>query len=360
MLLNCESSQSKDAVHPLPRQCRREQHRSPVEEVELGAQLLFHGGHRVAVFLDGIPFVHNHHTGPAIFLNPARQALILLGDAIQRINHQNTDITAFNRLETAVDPEELRAIVDTAATTDSCRVHQTPRPVFPHDAGVNRVAGRAANRTDNGALFTANRIEQAGFPHIGPADDGHLDGFFLITLLILGREELERLVQHLGRASTVDGRHRIGLAETKAPEFSRHGQTLLGRLALVDSEQNRTGLAAQKFSDGLVGSRQPLLPIHNHQGNAGFLESQSRLLSDFRQKLTVIVEHQPTGVHNLELAISPVTVLIRAVTGHPWLIVNDGFSAAAKAIHQRGLANVGAPDDRDDGTRQVGLKRGLT
>ena len=119
-------------------------------------------------------------------------------------------------------------------------------------------------------------------------------------------------------------------------------------------------MTAQKFSDGLIGSRQPLLPVHDHQGNAGFFQSKRRLLSDFRQEFAVIVEHQAAGVHNLELAIPPVTVLIGAVTGHPWLIVNDGFSAAAQAVDQRGLANVGAPDDCDDGTRQLGLKRGLT
>ena len=159
----------------------------------------------MAVFLDGIPFVHDHHTGPAVLLDPPRQPLILLGDAIESINHQNTDIAALDGLETAVDPEELRAVIDTAATTDACGVHQTPGPVLAHDAGVDRVAGRATNRAHNGALFTADRIEQAGFPHIGAADDGHLNGLFLIPLLILGREELEHLVQHLCRASAVDG-----------------------------------------------------------------------------------------------------------------------------------------------------------
>ncbi|QNJ05329.1 hypothetical protein SynMEDNS5_00596 [Synechococcus sp. MEDNS5] len=33
--------------------------------------------------------------------------------------------------------------------------------------------------------------------------------------------------------------------------------------------------------------------------------------------------------------------------------MHNRLSAVAETVHQRGLANVGAPDDRDDGTRQV-------
>ncbi|QNI84478.1 hypothetical protein SynPROS71_00661 [Synechococcus sp. PROS-7-1] len=33
--------------------------------------------------------------------------------------------------------------------------------------------------------------------------------------------------------------------------------------------------------------------------------------------------------------------------------MHDRLSAVAETVHQRGLANVGSPDNRDDGTRQV-------
>ena len=74
-------------------------HGRPIEEIELGAELFFHRRHGVAVLLDRIPLVDDHHTGAAVLFDPPRQALILLGHPIQGIDHQNADITAVDGLE---------------------------------------------------------------------------------------------------------------------------------------------------------------------------------------------------------------------------------------------------------------------
>ena len=78
------------------------------------------------------------------------------------------------------------------------------------------------------------------------------------------------------------------------------------------------------------------------------------LLTDLRQELTVIVENQSTGVHHLEVAVPPESVLVGAVTRDAGLIVDNRFPTATEAIDQRGLADVGASDDGDDGARQRG------
>ena len=46
------------------------------------------------------------------------------------------------------------------------------------------------------------------------------------------------------------------------PELSSHGKTLLRGLALVDSQESRTGVAAQEIGDRLVRSGQTLLTIN--------------------------------------------------------------------------------------------------
>ena len=244
MLLNRQGGQSKDALHPLAGERRGEQHRSPIEEIELGAQLLFHRRHGVAVFFHRVPFVDDHHAGTAVLFNAARQALILLGHPIEGIDHQNTHITAFNGLETPVDAEEFRAVIDAATPADARRVHQAPGTILANDAGVNRVASGAADGADNRPLLSADGIQQTGFPDIRPSDDGHLNRLLLVTLLILRGQKGEHLIQQFSSASAVDGRDRMGFTQAKAPKFAGHRQALFRRLALVHRQKRGTAVTA--------------------------------------------------------------------------------------------------------------------
>ena len=283
--------------------------------------------------------------------------MILLGDPIQGIDHQNAHITALDRLEAAVDAEVFRAVIDAAAAADAGGVHQSPGAVLPFEAGVDGVAGGAADRAHDGALLSADRIEQTGFTDIGTPDDRQLDRLLLITLLILRRQEVEHLIQQFAGPGAVDGGDRIRLPQPEAPELRSHRQPLLGGLALVHRQQGGAGVRAQKLCDGFVGSGDALLTVDDHEGDAGLLECQVGLLPDLGQKLTVVVEHQTAGVHDLEVPVSPEPVLIGAIPRHSGFVMDDRLTAAAQTIDQRGLADVGTSDDRNDGTRHgAGLR----
>jgi len=314
----------------------------------------------VAVFLHGIPLVDHDNTGAPVFLNATGEPLILLCDAIEGINHQHTDITAFNRFEAAVDAKEFGAVIDTATAADACGIDETPGPVLAHKTGVDRVTGRPADWADDGPLLTADGIQQARFAHIRATDDGELNRLFAVILLRLRWQVGENLIQQFRGSSPVNRRNGVRLSKAKTPELGCHRQSLLRRLAFVDCEKRRTALAAQKFCDGLIRRCHPQLTIHNHQGDAGFFQGKSCLFADLRQELAVVVKDQATGVHHLEFPVTPVTVLIGAVTGHTGLVMHDCFPAVTEAIHQRGLANVGAPDNRDNGTRQIRQKQTMS
>ena len=130
-------------------------------------------------------------------------------------------------------------------------------------------------------------------------------------------------------------RDRMGLSEAEPPEFSRHCQPLVRRLALVDRQQHRAVLGPQPLGDGFIRSRDTLLAIHDHQGNTGLGHGEIRLLPDFGQELTVVVKDQSTGVDDLELPVAPVPILVSTVTGHPGLVVDDRLTTATETIHQR-------------------------
>ena len=159
----------------------------------------------MAVLLHGIPFVHHHHTGATVLLDPPRQPLILFGDAIEGIDHQHADVTAINRFETAVDAEVFGAVIDTPTAADPRGVHQPPGAVLANDVGVDGVPGGAADGAHNRPLLATDGIEQAGFTHIRPSDDRHLDRLLLIPLLILGGQEGEHLIQQISGAHSMDG-----------------------------------------------------------------------------------------------------------------------------------------------------------
>jgi len=149
----------------------------------------------------------------------------------------------------------------------------------------------------------------------------------------------------------------VGFAQAEPPEVSGHGQTLVGRLALVDCQQHGHLLAAQPFSDGLIGGSEPLLTIDHHHGDGRFGHGQVGLLADFRQKFAVVVKDQTAGIDHPEGAISPEAFLVGAVPGDPGLVMNDGFAAAAEPVDEGGLAHIGAADNGDDWKRQKYLSQ---
>ena len=346
MLLHGQLGQGEDRAHPLAGEGRGEQHRGPVEEIELGAQLLFHGGEGVAVLLDHIPFVHHHHAGAAFLLDPPRQALVLLGDPIEGINHEHADVGAFDRLETAIDTEVLRPVIHTAAATDAGRVEQLPGEALPLDGGVDRVAGGAADRAHDRPVLATDGIEQAGFAHIGPADDRQLDRR-LALLLRGGRQEADHAVEQVAGAGAMDGRDRVGLAQPQAPKFRRHREALVGGFTLIHRQQHRHPLAPKPFGDRLVCRHQPLLAIHDHHRHGRFSQGEVGLLADLRQKFAVVVEHQTAGVDHPERAVGPEAFLVGTVAGDTWLVVHNRLAALAEAVDQGGLAHVRAPNNGD-------------
>ena len=305
----------------------------------------------MAVLLDRIPLIDDDHAGAALFFDAAGQPLILLGDAIKGIDHQHADIGPLDRLETAGDAEVFGAVVDAAAAADAGGVQQLPGATLPFEGGVDGVAGGAADGTDDGPVLAADRIQQAGFTHVGAADDRQLDRFFAFVFTNDGQEG-EGLIEHLTGAGAMDGGDGVGFAQPQAPEFGRHRQPPFRGLAFVHRHQHGHGLMPQPLTDGGIGGGEALLAVHHKNCHHGFGQGQSRLLADFRQKFAVIVKDEAAGVDDAEGAIPPEAFLVSAVAGDPGLVMHDGFPAATQPVDQGGLAHVGAPKDGDDRKRQ--------
>ena len=195
MLLHRQGRQGEDALHPLALEGGDKQHRRPFKEIELGAQMFFHGWKGVAVLLNQVPFVYHHHAGAAVLLDAARQPLVLLGNALLGVNHQHTHITAFDRLKAAVDAKKFRAIANAAAAANPSGIKQFPGFALPFNRRVDGVSGGAPDRTNDRAILTTDRIEQAGFAHVWPADNRQLNRLLGGLIAQAGGQKGEHLVE---------------------------------------------------------------------------------------------------------------------------------------------------------------------
>ena len=63
-----------------------------------------------------------------------------------------------------------------ALAADAGRVDEHVVHAVARDGFVHGVAGGPGDGGNDGALLAGEGVEQRGFAHVGPADDGHLDG----------------------------------------------------------------------------------------------------------------------------------------------------------------------------------------
>lgn len=156
---------------------------------------------------------------------------------------------------------------------------------------------------------------------------------------------LEDGVEQVGHAATVDGRDRVGLAEAEVPEGG--GLRLVPRVVdLVGDEKDRLRRLAQHAHDVLVGRGGAHRRVDDEEDDVGELDGDLRLHRD-RAVDALRVGLPAAGVDDGEPATQPLGLVRHAVAGDAGSVLHDGLAAPEDAVHERGLAHVRAPHDRD-------------
>ena len=268
-----------DLADALPGEGADEEHGHVAEKLQFVAHLLGEGVHGVGVFFDRVPLVDDDDYALLLFEHVARNVGVLRGDALGRVDQQQGDVGAINGLHTAQDTVLLDARLDTAAPADACRVHEGDGLAVEYDLGVNRVARRAGNGADDGALAADQGVEQAALADVGPPHNGDADGVALLLLVGIGRKGGDHLVEQVAHAVTVVGADRVRLREAEVPELHRIETALLA-FGLVDGDEEGLVGEAQHFGDVLVGRGQPLAPVHDEDDGVGLVECDLDLVAD--------------------------------------------------------------------------------
>ena len=274
---------------------------------------------------------------------------------------------------------------------------------------VDRVAGRARDVADDHPLFAEQGVDQARLADVRPADDrdrhrlvrvgghrrvpagglgigrpvgvlvvigavlvaerrsgadvgqdearGHvalpLPGLDLACLAgdllgRLGRQRPHDRVEQVARAPAVGGADREHLLPAEDVELGRLEVALLV-VGLVDRDQDRRLRPAQEGGRLEVGRRRTAGRVDHQDDHVGLVDRQAGLLLDPLLDRVVGVDLQAAGVDHDEAPAVPFGVAVEAVAGGPGAVLDDRPAAAEDPVEQGALADVGPPDQGDDG-----------
>ena len=219
------------------------------------------------------------------------------------------------------------------------------------DLLVDRVARRAGDLVDDDALLADGLVEQARLADVRAADDRNPAR---TADLVLGdrrhlRQNRHDVVEQVGDAATVQGGDGPRLPEAQAPQLGGL-RVADGVVRLVGDEDDRALRRTQHLDDVLVGRRGADVDVDDEQHGVGEIDRDLGLRRD-RRVDPLRVGLPATGVDDREPAAQPLGLVGDAVAGDAGGVLDDGLAPAQDAVHERGLAHVGAADDREHGQR---------
>ena len=341
-----------DAPHLVERAARegaRAQDRRPRGEGEAAR----HGLHDVLARLvsgDEIPLVEQHHEAAASLDGEAGHLLVLLGHALGGVHHEHADVGLVDGAKAAHHTVVLDVLVHEVALAHAGSVDKTVATPVVLDHNVEGVARGAGHVGDDGAVTTGEAVGDGALAHVGPADDGDAQGVCRVGALgcLLGKGR-DDLVEEVARAVAVRGRDGAWLTEAEGVELP-DGLLVVGVVELVGHEEDRLLGAAQDARDRLVLLGDAGARVHNEDDGVGLSAGGLGLLADAAGEGVVgLAGLDAAGVDQREVAAVPVGVVVAAVARDAAALVDDGLPGLGYAVHQRGLAHVGATDDGDDG-----------
>ena len=175
----------KQFVQPLTGFCADEQDGRIRHKAEILFQLLAHLVHGVAVFFNGIPLVYSNNAGLALVMGITGNLGILLRKADGCINHDNAHAAAFHSSQAAQHAVALHTAFHLAALAQTGGIGKDKLAVLVFHHGINGITGGTCLIGNNQAVFAQNMVDQAGFAHVGAANNGNRNAvlFFLIVVI---------------------------------------------------------------------------------------------------------------------------------------------------------------------------------
>ncbi len=164
-------------------------------------------------------------------------------------------------------------------------------------------------------------------------------------------KRVEDGVEEIADAAAVlggDGEERL---HAEAAEVFCLREKLVG-VDFIDGEEDGLAGADEQARELDVRRGELGAAVDDHDDELRFVECGAGLAEDFSGDEIRVVRDDAAGVDEARGASGPFDFAVDAVAGDAGLVADDGAAAAGEAIEERGLADVGAAADGEDG--QIG------
>ena len=297
-----------------------------------------------------IPLVKQDDEGTTTLDGKAGNLLVLLGDTLGGIDDKQANLRLVDGAKAPDEAVVLDVFVNKVALAHAGGVDEAVALVATLDDDVEGVARRAGDVAHDGTILAGKAVGDRGLADVRAANNGNTKGVLRILGLIRGlRESCDDLVEKVSRTVTVDGGNGPGLTKAEGIEIP-HGLVVRGIVELVGYEEDGLAGSTQDTRNRLVLFGHADGSVDDEDDDIRLLAGGLRLLADAAGKGVIRAAClDATGVNESKLATTPVCLVVAAISGDATAFVDDGFLLLCNTVNQRGLADVGASDDGDDG-----------
>ncbi len=303
----------------------------------------------VGLLLDHVPLVDAEDYAFAEFNRFLHNFDVLRDHVVSGIGEDHGHVALFERTTRTDGGVKLDGFADLATPPQAGGVNQRQLLLIVGDDGVNRVARGAGNFGHEMARLAQDSVDKRRFADIRTPDDR--DERPRATQLLptpLFREQFNHSVEDIGEAAAIGGAHRHGVAERQLIERADFDFLLLV-VHLVDNENRGAPAALEHAGDFDVAIGGSGLAVIDEDDQITFIEGKFHLLANGGIEQIRRTGNPAAGVHDVEGASLPIHFAEMTITRHAGFGRGDRLFRAGGAVEDRGLANVGAADDGDEG-----------
>ena len=286
-----------------------------------------HAGLALAVVVEQVPLVEQHHDGAAALDGESHDLLVLLGNTHGGVDDEQCHVSSVDGAQAADHGVVLDVFVHGALLANARGVDHAVVLAVALDDGIDGVARRAGNVGHDRAVGTQDAVEQRRLTGVGSADDGDVQGVGELVgdlVLLLGQQRHD-VVEQVARAMAVQGRERCGLTDAERIELPDVVVLAIRIVELVHQQKDRLVGALEHAGDRLVLLGDAGAAVDYKQDDGSFLGGGERLVANGRSKDVVALERLDTArVDDGELAAVPIGRVIRAVARDAARLVDDG------------------------------------
>ena len=338
----------KEPVHPLACQGGKEQHRGVEHIAQTVADIGLHIPHGVGLLiLHGVPFVDHDDGGFPCLVDQSGDFGVLLRDAVVGVDEDQADVCPLDGVDGAHVGILLNGVVHLALAAHTGGVDEAVFSGFVFKVGVDGVPGGACHVGDDDPFLSQDPVQEAGFAHVGLADDGNVDDVaFFLGFGFLGGVG-QHPVQQITGAVAVNRGGLKQIADAQRIKFEGVGIHGADGVALVDSQSHRLAGLAQHGGHVLIRRGNAAADVRYHDDGVCQFDADLRLAAHEFQHVAVRAGLDSAGIHQGEGASAPFAVAVDPVPGDAGGILHNRGPASGQFIEQHGFAHIRPSDDGD-------------